>query len=60
MGGKYRGQRGEQQAQQHRPCAQLDRAFNTEFAGDASQRQVAEDQRAKHRDLQQAIVQRRE
>jgi hypothetical protein len=56
VGGKYRGQRGEQQAQQHRPCAQLDRALNTEFAGDASQRQVAEDQRAKYRDLQQAIV----
>ncbi len=60
MAGELGRQRGDQQPQQHWACAQLNQTLYAVFAGQARQRQVAEDQRAEHRDLQQAVVQRRQ
>ncbi len=60
MAGELGRQRGDQQPQKHRASAQLDQALHAVFAGQARQRQVAEDQRAEHRDLQQAVIQRRQ
>ncbi|MNZ80170.1 hypothetical protein D3C78_987980 [compost metagenome] len=60
MGREQGSQRRDQQPQHHWPCTQFDQALYAVFTGQTRQRQVAEDQRTEHRNLQQAVIERRQ